>query len=172
MALIVQNDQGTVPGANAYISVQEFKDYHDARGNSYAGQTDQQIETGIVRATDYLDGRFRFVGKPLYGRDQTTAWPRSDAWDCSRRYVTGIPREVKDATAEYALRALAADLLPDPIRDPSGAPVLSKSETVGPISESVTYVGGSVFVMPKYPAADSKLVRACLVISGGNVVRA
>jgi hypothetical protein len=43
MTLIVQNDAGDAAGANGYISVAEFKTYHDARGNSYAGKTDDQI---------------------------------------------------------------------------------------------------------------------------------
>jgi len=32
-------------------------------------------------------------------------------------------------------------------------------------------VGGAVFQMPKYPAADQKLVRAGLVRSGGTLLR-
>ncbi len=171
MVLIVQDNTGSVPGANAYISVQDFKSYHDDRGQSYNGHTDAQIEAAIVRATDYIDQRFVFVGKKRLGRDQTTEWPRTDAWDRDRYYITDIPPEVKEACAEYALRALAVELNPDPERDASGAAVLSKSESVGPISQSVTFAGGAVFQMPKYPAADQRLIKAGLVRSGGAVLR-
>lgn len=171
MAIIVQNIDGTAVGANAYITVQEFKDYHADRGADTSAFDDEAIEAAIVRATDYLDQRFNFVGKKRLGRDQTTEWPRSDAWDRDRNYINGIPPEVKEACAEYALRALAAELNPDPERNASGVAVLSKSEAVGPISESVTFVGGAVFQMPKYPAADQKLVRAGLVRSGGTLLR-
>lgn len=172
MALIVQDNTGAVAGANAYISVEEFKAYHTDRGNSFAGFADHQIEAAIIRATDYLDQRFNFVGKKRLGRNQTTEWPRMNVYDRDRSYVNGIPVEVKEATAEYALRALNQELNPDPERDPSGRPVHSKSEQVGPISESVTYAYGGAYTMPAYPAADRKLIKAGFVRSGGNLVRA
>ena len=171
MGLTVQDNNGSVAGANAYISVEEFKDYHEDRGTDTSDFDDEAIEKAIVRATDYLDQRFNFVGKKRLGRDQTTEWPRTDAWDRDRYYINDIPPEVKEACCEYALRALAAELNPDPERNASGVAVLSKSEAVGPISESVTFVGGAVFQMPKYPAADQKLVRAGLVRSGGTLLR-
>lgn len=171
MGLTVQDNNGSVAGANAYITVQQFKNYHADRGADTSAFDDEAIEAAIIRATDYLDQRFNFVGKKRLGRDQTTEWPRSDAWDRDRYYINDIPPEVKEACAEYALRALAAELNPDPERNASGVAVLSKSEAVGPISESVTFVGGAMFQMPKYPAADQKLVRAGLVRSGGTLLR-
>lgn len=171
MALIVQDNNGSVTGANAYISVAEFKAYHDDRAQSYAAHNDAAIEAAVIRATDYLDQRFRFVGKRRQGRAQTTEWPRSDAWDRDERYINDIPVEVKEATAEYALRALAATLNPDPERNAAGVAIQSKSESVGPISESVTFVSGAIFTMPKYPAADQRLFRSGLVRTGGTVLR-
>lgn len=171
MAIILQNTDGTVAGANAYITVQQFKDYHADRGADTSAFDDEAIEAAIVRATDYLDQRFNFVGKRLQGRNQTTEWPRYDAWDRDDHPINGIPGEVKEATAEYALRALSAALNPDPERDGTGAAIASKSESAGPISESVTYVSGSVFTMPKYPAADQLLIKAGLTRTGGTVLR-
>lgn len=172
MALVLQDSTGTVVGANAYLSAADFKAYHDARGNSYAAAADADIEKAIIKATDYLDGRFNFVGRALGARQQTTAWPREAAYDRDRNLVSGVPIEVIEATAEYALRALTATLNPDPERDASGAAVASKSEQVGPISESVTYVAGSTHViLPKYPAADQKMIKAGLVRTGGTVIR-
>lgn len=173
MALIVQSNDGNVAGANAYITVAEFTAYHDARGNARPGSpTNDDIEKAIIRATDFVDARFNYVGRPLRGRDQTTDWPRMDAWDRYRNLVTGIPVEVKEATAEYALRALTIDLNPDPTRDESGMTVQSKSEQVGPIARTVSYAEGGAFTMPKYPVADQKLRGPGLTLNGGTILRA
>ena len=172
MAMLVQDDSGAVVGANAYISVPEMKDYWSTRGNDLTSYTDDKLAVAIVLATDYLDARFTFVGIKLRGRDQSTQWPRSSVWDRDRFYVNGIPPEVKEATAEYALRALTLDLNPDPVMDETGVAIQSKSETVGPISESVTYVSGAIFTMPRYPAADQRLIRAGFVRAPGMVARA
>lgn len=173
MAFTVQDDNGGVANANAYLTVAEFKTYHDDRAQSYGAVSDPVIEGAIVRATTYLDSRFRFVGDKVQGRDQTTAWPRSSAYDRDNDLVTGIPREVKNATAEYALRALTATggLNPDPQRDATGAAVTMRKDVVGPIEETREYSAGTAFQMPKYPAADQWLRAVGLTRSGGEVRR-
>lgn len=171
MALTVQNDSGGINNANGYVTVVEFKAYHDDRGNDYSGNSDTVISKAIVRATDYLDKRFKFVGER--GRvEQRTSWPRIDAEDSDGICRFGIPSEVKEATAEYALRALDGALAPDPARDATGQVVTSKSESVGPISESVSYGAGGAFVMPAYPAADRLLTVPGLTVSGRDLRRA
>lgn len=172
MTLTVQDDVGQVADANGYCTVEFFKSYHDSRGNLYAGFTDPQIGQAIVRGTDYVDRRFQYKGWRRNDRTvQTTEWPRNDVRDPEGRVITGVPREVKQATAEYAFRALSGDLLPDPTRDASGRTVKSKSEKVGPIDESVVYVEGSAFEMPRYPLADAILRRAGYVVVNNSIVR-
>lgn len=172
MTLVVQDDNGNAAGANGYLSVADFKLYHDARANPYSSFNDTAIAAAIVRATDYLDTRFRFVGERRNSPDiQSTQWPRNGAYDQDRRMITGVPREVKEATAEYALRALSSPINPDPARDVTGAAVAERSESVGPISESVKFVGGATFVLPKYPAADNKLRMAGLLRNAGSLLR-
>ena len=172
MAFTVQDDNGSVAGANAYISVDELKAYHADRGNDLSGKTDPDLEKAIVRATDYLDHRFNFVGKRLT-LDQPTQWPRSSAYDRDRYIVNGVPKAVKEATAEYALRALTlAALNPDPTADETGRAVQAKSSEVGSIKESVTYAQGAVFQLPRYPAADQRLRKTGLTRSGGDLLRA
>lgn len=168
--MTLQNDAGTVADADSYISVTEFKAHHDARGNDYSTLSDENIATAIVRATDYLDARFGFDGRKCEGRSQTTEWPRNGVSDADGYSVEGIPREIKDATAEYALRALTAALNPDPERDSTGRMIASKSVTVGPITESATYQG-SVSSVPKYPAVDNMLKATGFVhgVSGSQV---
>ena len=161
MAFTVQEDVA-VPGANSYGSVADFRAYHTDRGNTVP--TDESsIEQALVRATDYLDTRFRFVGCRDTA-DQTTEWPRDQAYDDRGDAVNGLPSAVVHATFEYALRAASADLLPDPERDGSGRAVASKSEAVGPLKESVSYAyGGTVLDLPQYPRADRLLYARKLV---------
>lgn len=170
MALLVQNDSGGVEDANSYITLAFFKSHHDSRGNDYSAYADSALEAAIVRATDYLDQRFSFIGERL-NIDQDTQWPRLNAYDRDDNYVTGVPKEVKKATAEYALIAAAQALNPSPDRDATGRKVQSKSETVGPISESTTFAFGAVYEMPKYPLADQILFARGLVEKRGRLHR-
>lgn len=180
MALVPQSDAGDEAGANAYGTLAEFKAYHDARGNSYT-TTDSLVEQAIIKATDYIDQRFRFLGVRLNGTDQTTMWPRKAAANESTLLVDpdgndieGIVTALKNATAEYALRALSAALFQDAPAPSGGRAIDSLSQKVDIIEKSVTYsasasLGG--FIMPAYPAADLILARAGLIASGRNIFR-
>lgn len=48
--------------ANAYCTVAFFESYNDSRGNTYPASPTEGIMQAIVRATDYLDQRYRFKG--------------------------------------------------------------------------------------------------------------
>lgn len=170
MGLIVQDDTGTVAGANAYITVEQFVAYHADRGNSYLNDP-EQIAAKIILASDYVDQRFSYKGRKLNTRLQRSQWPRTNCYDDDRNYVNGIPQEVKDATAEYALRAMKGTLNPDPINSTTGGTVTMKKEIIGPIEETTQYTSSDTFKMPRYPAADSILTRAGLTIAGGSTVR-
>jgi hypothetical protein len=171
-----QSDDGDVDGANAYITVAEFTAYHGDRANTVPIASSADKQAAIVRATDYLDGRFSFRGNKLTGPEQATQWPRYEAYDNADYAINGIPQAVKDATAEYALRALSATLNPDPDLSETGRRVQSFSNSVsGAVSESVTYANGGAVELPEYPAADLKLLRAGLIRSparSGEVRRA
>lgn len=172
MAFTIQNDSGDVTEANAYISVAELDTYHTDRGNAYTGSPDATAkEQAIVKATDYLDTRFNFVGV-VWATDQSTDWPRSNAMDNSGRLISGIPKEVKEATAEYALRALLDSLVADPTRDASGQSIKRESVKADVVETTVEFMDGNSFTMPKYPIADRKLTKAGLTIRGGNLIRA
>lgn len=175
MTMNVQDETGLVTGANSYLSLADFETYHEDRGNSLGSATDDQKEQALIRATDYVDRRFSYVGRKLNGRLQVTQWPRVEAYDCDRQHISGIPAEVESATAEYALRALSGDsLAPDPTYDTTGAVVQSRREKVDVIEEQTTYSTGAsaaTFKMPRYPLADSILRRGCLVLSGGDLRR-
>lgn len=171
MPFAVQTDSGLTANANSYVTVAEFKAHHDDRGQSYGTATDPTIQQALVKATTYLDSRFRFVGDRLNGRSQTTQWPRSSAYDADKDLVNGIPPEVKQACCEYALRALSTPLNPDPVRDDSGALVTMRKEVVGPLEATVQFQGTAQPQLPRYPAADLLLTQAGLVRSGGQLRR-
>jgi hypothetical protein len=115
-----------------------------------------------------VDHRWAFVGD-LEVMTQALAWPRTPAIDAEGRDVSGtVPDAVKQATAEYALRALdpAAPLLPDPARDEF--PIERKLESAGPVTEDTSYTtGGARRTVKSYPAADRLLLRSGLVLNLG-----
>lgn len=166
MAFTVE-DGTQVEGANAYISVAYADTYHTDRGNAGWTGTDAAKEKAIIKATDYIDKRF---GRKFRGtreaKNQELEWPRfnavdNDGWLLSD--VDEIPRNLKKACAEYALRALTAELVTDPT---TSQEVESVREKVGPIEEetkfrvstkaakSATVSDGNI---PEYPAADMLL---------------
>jgi len=163
--LIVQSDDGDVEDANAYHDVDYFMSYHRTRGRLIVKDT-EEIEVAIIKARDYMDDRFNYKGFKLVN-DQTTEFPREDIYDAKGNTIVGIPREAKQASAEYAYIALNRELNPTPEVDDNGSLIQSKSEKVGPISESVTYAVATGASKPKpiYPIADQKLYKAGLVAS-------
>lgn len=172
MAFLVQDDNGTVSGANAYADLTYVREYHADRGLdlSSPGTSDAALQVAIVKATDYLDKRWVFPGERL-NQDQDTEHPRRDLYDRSGYLVTGIHRAVKQAVAELAQRALTQSLLSDPTRDDSGRTVLSKREEVGPLKDAVEYAAGGSYTFPEYPAVDRLLISAGLIRSGLTAVR-
>lgn len=164
MAFTVQNDNGTVADANAYVTVEEFKLFHDERGGNIATFTDEQIEKAIVRATDFLDSRYAFAGVQRHS-DQGTQFPRlfSEPESVSR---DGLPRALKHAACLLAMRSLGgATLLPDPTFNPGGV-VVAVSKKVGPLETSTQYAApgaGAAPAAPQYPDVDLLLKNAKLL---------
>lgn len=110
---------GTVTDANAY---------HTARGNTAWTGSDEVKTAALVRASDYIDGRYRwrlssgrwqsmFRGTRTAGRDQDNEWPRTGATDYEGSEIPTdeVPIEVENATYEAALRELVepGSLSPD-----------------------------------------------------------
>jgi hypothetical protein len=58
-----------IDGANAYLTEAAFRLYHSSRGTAIpAGKVSADIQTAIVKATDYLDQKYRFSGVKLLQR--------------------------------------------------------------------------------------------------------
>lgn len=170
MAFTVQDDNGSVSEANAYADLAYVREYHLDRGTDLSATADADLQAAIIKGTQYVDTRYTFLGERR-NRDQTTEWPRRDAYDRSGYLINDIPRAVKQATAELANRALTDDLFTDPERDDTGRTVLSKSEGVGPLKEAVEYAAGGAYTFPEFPAVDRLLQSAGIIRTGLTGVR-
>jgi len=176
MALVLQDDTGLVAGANAYISVEYFTDYHAAIGlgdEVTDFDVEDVIKPAIINATAYSDQRWAssFDSARLNGRDQTTEWPKKNAHDRDGNYVTGIPKEQKDAVAEYAYIALTSDLIPNPTTDSTGRQVSGSELKVGPITKKISYIGRTQQVFKLYPKGDNLMRRLIQAGIDGMVAR-
>lgn len=119
-------------GTDVYADLAEADAYFAARTvSTWFDASVAEREAGLLRATAYLDGRYRWIGSRAVS-EQPLAWPRLGARDPEGRTHTGIPTSVKHACAELAWVALSYDLAPPVER---GGRVLS--ERVG--SVAVTY---------------------------------
>ena len=171
MAFIVEDGTGK-PDANSYVSLAEADDYFLTRGNTEWTGTDAEKEGALVRATDYLDGRYglRFIGEKASQR-QALAWPRKDA---EPYFQTEIPPKLRRACCELGLRALKGELVPDPQIDASGFRVFATRKKVGPIETQFAVpmgVGMSAYsALPEYPAVE--LYLSGLLKFSRRVVRA
>lgn len=198
MALVVEDGNG-LTNANSYADVAFADAYFSTRAVAAWAGANGVKEAALIRATDYIETVFgtKFSGAKAFvypddpASDQALEFPRD-----SREFFVGnanysdvqfvyqtsayngtpltkpvaIPVCLKKACCEYALRALTAALLVDPARDESGAMVTSKTETVGPISETTQfYATGGIEITQPYPAAD--LLLKPLLRSGGQVIR-
>lgn len=162
MPFVPETGDGLID-SNSYITVEFADSYHSDRGHvAWNAFTLTQKQQCLVRATDYIDKRFgrRFRGSKK-SEPQSLEWPRLDAYDNDRLLLASsneIPRSLRKACAEYALRAgLLGELAPDPPlpvpvqnmgqlhppSPPSGdvvtGQVSSKSEKVGPIEEKTAF---------------------------------
>lgn len=134
MALIVETG-AIVAGAESYISVAAADLYHANRGNTdWAALSTTQKEQALRKATDYLVAVYRgsWRGYRTNAATQVLDWPRMSillADAALNQFVDmhSMPVEVLNATAELALRASIADLIPDLERG-------VKQETIGPIT--------------------------------------
>ncbi|MCR9177981.1 MAG: hypothetical protein NXI19_18525 [Alphaproteobacteria bacterium] len=116
-------------GTDVYIGVADADAHHAALGQSdWSAAELSGREAALLKATTYLDGRYRWVGV-LADLDQPLGWPRIGAYDSEGRHITGIPDKLRKACAELARLALTEELAPPLDR---GGRVIS--ETVGSVS--------------------------------------
>jgi len=153
MAFTVEDGTGLTT-SNALIDVAFADAYFADRGiAAWTGDNTTVKQPAIIRATDYLCNRFTFIGE-LYSEDQALAFPRT--YDYLE--APEMPVKMKQAVAEYALRALTQTLAPDPVVSDTGGQVIEKREKLGPLEEQTRYAEGVAnAVLRPYPAADMLL---------------
>lgn len=122
-----------------------------------SGEVGNQIVTqasnrnSVVLDTPTLSGGREPGSQPL-------EFPRIRLYDRRGVLVEGIPEKLKQATVEYASRAVTAALMPDPQYDQSGG-VLSKTFVrVGPIEDEKVFLPNAFVITRKYPMADRLLM--------------
>jgi hypothetical protein len=144
VALDVEDGTGRAT-AESYLSVADADTYHAAHGapSAWSGSSTDQKEAALRSATEYLD---QVYGEDFQGERKTLTqrlyFPRYDVYvDETSQPHDQLPRQLKEACAELALRARTETdgLIPD-IAEPGA--IASESVKVGPIEESKTYVGG------------------------------
>lgn len=132
MALVVETGEG-LSNSNGYISVDYLDAWAAERGISLTAYNNAAKEAAIVTSTlDFLEVYYAFKGDPL-NPDQALQLPTDQ--------VT-INAKIQQASAQAAYYQLQGLLLVSHAES-NTAEVKSLAQSVGPISESTTYVEGT-----------------------------
>ncbi len=169
----VQDDFGGIANANAYITLDYFRQYATDSGIDVTAapySDDAKCMTAIIQGTRYMDYRWQYFGMRCQITQQTE-WPRYSVIDNDRNPVDGITPPIMKACAEYSMLAILGQLNPTPARDETGQALQAKTTQVGPIMTSRRFVGGGAFLQPTYPVPDGILKREGYIISGGTLIR-
>ncbi len=165
----VAEDGTGLDDANSGADVGEANEYFTERGVAAWTGTTAKKQEALIRATDYVEMRFRdrFKNYPLT-TTQTLSFPRIDD-DAVEIPMGGYKR----AIFEYALRTLdGTPLAPDPVTAESGLAVIAESHKKGPLTDTYRYASkgaGSIAAAFKpYPAADGNL-RGLLTSTSGLI---
>lgn len=140
---IVEDGTGLL-NSNSYLSVAEADQYFENHGDpiAWTGSTVPQKEEALRLATQYIDTVYGDIWVERRSSEaQSLDWPRAFVNDRDGFAVESdiVPQDVKDATAEAAVRHReGTDLLPD-IDTPGG--IKREKVKVGPIEEDITYTG-------------------------------
>lgn len=89
--------------------------------------------------------------------EQMLEWPRDHAVSRVGVPFIGIPEKLRQATVEYAFRAISGSLMPDPVVGDTGQDIRRQFEKVGPIETETAYSASVKQVFKKYPEADRLL---------------
>jgi hypothetical protein len=170
MAFLVQDDNGTIEGANSYVTPGQVRGYWSDRGVDLSSKTDPEMQAACIDATDYLDSRYAFAGYQIY-RLQGTQWPRGGVTS----FLRGLPPALISAACQLAQRSVSGvKLSPDPTYDKSGQRVTEQTKKVGPIEVSLKFAETSgdnpTTALPQFPEVTLMLTQAGLIGSAGGVL--
>lgn len=171
--LVVEDGTG-IAAANSYISLADAGTYHSLRGNPiWAGASDSDKVVSLVRATDYLDTRWKW--QSVRGTDtQVLQFPREELYDTDGSDVSlTVPTALQDACCEYALVVLGdgttlVDLSPAASLAAESRITLQR-DRVGSLETETRYdsdLGPRVTV--SYPQADRIVKSSGYILAGGG----
>lgn len=153
--------------SDSYATLADWTAFATTTGRTITGTTAEQ-EVRLRRAALAIEDRYTFRGWPTF-EFQALAWPRSDVGMVDGWIIANnvIPPAIKRAQMEMAF-ALQAGVDPFPV---TTGVIGSESSSVGPLSKSVTYLGGKA--RPAIPAVD-KIMQPFLSSGAGmaQVLRA
>lgn len=155
MSLIVEDGTGMAT-AESYISVADANTYHAKLGNETWGLLTDTVKEQLLRkATNYMVQVYRSSWAGIRKNDtQSLDFPRYlvPKYDNGAMYsyydADSVPKEVKDACCELALKANSASLAPDIDR-------LTKREKIGSLEVEYDTTRGLPYV--QYRAIDNTL---------------
>lgn len=100
-------------GTDTYVSLANADTYWANHYDSadWDAATDANKEKALRVATQYVDKRYSWIGSHPGTSSQNLAWPRLNAVDKQGRTRTGIPDEIKDATAWLAQEEIRTGIL-------------------------------------------------------------
>lgn len=115
VVLVVEDGTGKID-ANAYISLADADAYHADRFNGCWKGGEDNRNSAILQATEYIDREFLFVGDKTFPENpQALLWPRTGIYDDEAQLLANdeVPLAIQYATAELAMSALTnGELLP------------------------------------------------------------
>jgi len=138
MAIIVQNNAGTITNANSYADTTFVDDYFSLRGEStWTALSTQNKEIALIKAWQYIDTAFNFQGYQKTDAQNTT-FPRLGVYSQRGTELSDVETNIKNAQAEYALISLTTDFTINQV--PSVTSLLKKeSRKADVLSESLEY---------------------------------
>jgi len=166
MAFVAEDGTGLVD-ANSFVDIAFADNYFSSIGDTAWIGEDAVKQGYLIQATSYIVTAFgkRLCCHTKLNEEQALPFPSKEA---------GMPSALLTATCEYAVRAKAGPLMPDPIVDATGFSVVRTLQKVGPIEREFRVVGGSSQPMlyRSYPYPDS-LMRSilCPGSSGNRTIR-
>lgn len=150
MAIIVEDGTGK-PDANSFVSVDEFKEYAEARGVDSGKYNDAAISSNLLLGAEYitaLEPKFQGFRSNV---EQGLAFPRVNvSYNGQSVSPVSVPRAVKLAQMSAAMSAIEGLKL-FPTAD--AAPI--KEDTIGPITtiyDTSVWQAGTITELPAVSA--------------------
>lgn len=178
MALI-KEDGSIVANANSYANASDADTFQADRGRTdWTGASADVKDAALIRATDYIEGRFAlsFIGDAI-DDVQTLSWPRTDARYPATRNdfpIDEVPVDVVNATILYADQVIGpgddleamTELAITPEVDDTGRTITRLKEKVDVLETDTEYASSqsgstSLRLIRPIPEAD-RLIRRWL----------